>query len=182
MDLARSAGVDCRVFHVLMEAFFDQGDDKRAYELFREVKATCDEEGIAFLASTFVNYWLEKGNSNLSKAMEYIPPKVDLQSGNKILEVLFKHGKIGYARSYFKRMLDECIFDSETINIIARFCECGMASEAEALLVEMSSPDVATFRALIDAYVSSGRIDDAVRVFNKMVDSSLRMVANHHAP
>ncbi|KAL1198333.1 Pentatricopeptide repeat-containing protein [Cardamine amara subsp. amara] len=213
VDLARSAGVDCRVFHVLMGAFLDQKDDNRAYELFREVKATCDEEGIAFVSSTFVNYWLEIGK--FAKAMEYIPPKVDLKSGNKILEVLFNHGKISYARSYFKRMLDECIFDSETINIvvngylmhggfgdaletlirspsrnmrgalgniIARFCERGLASEAEALLVEMSSPDVATFRALTDAYVRNGRVDDAVRVFNKMVDSSLRMVANHHAP
>ncbi|KAL1198332.1 Pentatricopeptide repeat-containing protein [Cardamine amara subsp. amara] len=211
VDLARSAGMDCRLFHVLMGAFLDQKDVKRAYELFREVKATCDEEGIAFVASTFVNYWLAKGHYYLDKAIEYIPGKVDLRSGNMILEVLFKHDEISYARSYFKRMLDECIFDSETINIvvngyfkhgefgealetfkrsppgimrgsygniISRFCECGMASEAEALLAEMSSPDVVTFRGLIDAYVRSGRVDDAVRVFNKMVDSSLSNGSN----
>lgn len=86
-----------------MGAFFER-DYKRAYELFREVKPMCDEEGIAFVACTFVNYWLEKGS--LSKAMEYIPPKVDLLSGNRILEVLFKHGEISFARySYLKRML-----------------------------------------------------------------------------
>ncbi|KAL9310481.1 putative tetratricopeptide-like helical domain superfamily [Arabidopsis thaliana] len=66
-------------------------------------------------------------------------------------------------------------------NIIARFCERGMASEAEALLNEMSSADIATFRAMIDGYVRAGRVDDAVRIFNKMVAASLRKLAIHHA-
>ena len=67
-------------------------------------------------------------------------------------------------------------------NIISRFCENGMLSEAETLFEELCSkslsPDVATHRSLIDAYMKMERIDDALRVFHKMVDAGLRVVAS----
>lgn len=65
--------------------------------------------------------------------------------------------------------------------IIVRFCERGMASEVESLLAEMTSPDVATFITLIDAYIRAGRVDDDVRNFNKMIDVCLHKLAIHHA-
>ncbi|KAK7411993.1 hypothetical protein VNO78_03438 [Psophocarpus tetragonolobus] len=66
-------------------------------------------------------------------------------------------------------------------NIIARFCENGMLSQAETLFQELCSkslsPDVPTHRTLIEAYLRMDRIDDALRVFNRMVDAGLRVVA-----
>ncbi|XP_010431710.1 PREDICTED: pentatricopeptide repeat-containing protein At3g60960, mitochondrial-like [Camelina sativa] len=210
--LARSADVDWRVYNVLVRGFLNLGNYQWAHKLFEEDKAsTCDEEGITFVASTLLDYCLEQGNK---VAMLYCPRKIELLSGNKVLEVFLKHGQTSLARQYFRIMLDKSIFDSETINIvvneyfknsefgeametfkrvppeirrdsysniITRLCERGMASEAEPLLAEMSSPDIATFRAMIDGYVRVGRVDDAIRIFNKMVAASLRKLAIHHA-
>jgi len=66
-------------------------------------------------------------------------------------------------------------------NIIARFCENEMLSQAETLFEELCSkslsPDVPTHRTLIEAYLRMERIDDALRVFNRMADAGLRVVA-----
>ncbi|VVA93471.1 unnamed protein product [Arabis nemorensis] len=223
--------VDWKVHNVLIRGFLDLRNHDRAHELFSQVKAACDADGIAFVSCTFLDYWCERGEDEdayldnwcergededayLDKAMSYLPSKVELVSGNKLVEVLFKHGRTSTGWAYFRGMLKENIFDSQTINIavneyfkhgefgealetlkrsppeimsgslsniIARLCERGMVSEAESLLEEMTSPGVATFRALIDAYVRAGRVDDALRIFNKMMAARLRNLAIDHA-
>lgn len=213
VSLATSV-VDWKVHNVLIRGFLDLGNHDRAHQLFSQVKAACDADGIAFVSCTFLDYWFEQWGDE-EKAMAYLPSKVELLSGNKLVEVLFKHGQTSFGWAYFRGMLEENMFDSKTINIavneyfkqgefgealetlkrsppgimsgslsniIARFCERGMASEAESLLEEMTSPGVATFRALIDGYVRAGKVDDAVRIFNKMIAACLRNLAIHHAP
>ncbi|KAG7561665.1 Pentatricopeptide repeat [Arabidopsis thaliana x Arabidopsis arenosa] len=56
--------------------------------------------------------------------------------------------------------------------IITRCCEYGMLSEAESLFTD--SLFVTTFKTIIDAYVKAGRIDDAIKTSNKMVDAALK--------
>ncbi|XVF75076.1 hypothetical protein PTKIN_Ptkin13bG0159300 [Pterospermum kingtungense] len=67
-------------------------------------------------------------------------------------------------------------------NIITRFCEHGMLSEAENLFQELCrkslTPDVPTYRTMIDAYLKAEQIDDALRLFTRMVETGLRVVAN----
>ncbi|CAH8269386.1 unnamed protein product [Arabidopsis lyrata] len=58
--------------------------------------------------------------------------------------------------------------------IITRCCEYGMLSEAESLFTD--SLFVTTFKTIIDAYVKAGRIDDAIKTSNKMVDAALKEV------
>ncbi|PPD98545.1 hypothetical protein GOBAR_DD04454 [Gossypium barbadense] len=67
-------------------------------------------------------------------------------------------------------------------NIITRFCEHGMLSEAEKFFQELCgkslTPDVPMYRTMIDAYLKAGRVDDALRSFTKMVETGLRVVAS----
>lgn len=68
------------------------------------------------------------------------------------------------------------------MNIISRFCEQGMLSEAESFFEEMRSkqfivPDIPTYRLLLDAYANTGRFDDAERMVNLSVDANLKCIA-----
>nr|VDC80503.1 unnamed protein product [Brassica rapa] len=67
-------------------------------------------------------------------------------------------------------------------NIISRFCEQGMLSEAGAFFEDMCSkqfiiPDIPTYRILLDAYANGSRFDDAERMANLTVDSNLKCIA-----
>lgn len=68
--------------------------------------------------------------------------------------------------------------------MIARLCERGMMSEAEGLFEDMCSdkdlsppPDVSTFRSMVNGYVRSGRVDDAIKISNKLAILKLRKVS-----
>ncbi|CBI29649.3 unnamed protein product, partial [Vitis vinifera] len=67
-------------------------------------------------------------------------------------------------------------------NIIARFCENGLLSEAEQLFGELSTksltPDVNIYRTFIEAYFGMERADDALQMFNRFVDSGLRVIVS----
>lgn len=65
-------------------------------------------------------------------------------------------------------------------NVITRCCEQGMLSEAECFFAEMSSGkclDVSLDRAMMDAYVKAGRVEDALQTANNMVDAYLTRLA-----
>ncbi|KAG2295926.1 hypothetical protein Bca4012_002645 [Brassica carinata] len=67
-------------------------------------------------------------------------------------------------------------------NIISRFCEQGMLSEAGAFFEDMCSkqfiiPDIPTYRILLDAYANGSRFDDAQRMANLTVDANLKCIA-----
>ena len=67
-------------------------------------------------------------------------------------------------------------------NIIARFCENGLLTEAEQLFGELSNksltPDVNIYRTFIDAYLRMERVDDALHMFHRFVDSGLRVIVS----
>ncbi|KAK2659748.1 hypothetical protein Ddye_006281 [Dipteronia dyeriana] len=95
----------------------------------------------------------------------------------------YKLGKFSEAIDTFKRvgthpkskalLMDVAGYN----NIISRLCENGMLEEVEKLFGGMTAaPYVTTFRTLIDAYLKVERIDDALRLFNQMADSGMRVV------
>lgn len=62
--------------------------------------------------------------------------------------------------------------------IITRCCENGMLSEAESLFAVslgrgFGGADVAIFKTMIASYLNAGRVDDALKTSNMMIDSSL---------
>lgn len=68
-------------------------------------------------------------------------------------------------------------------HVIRRCCENGMLSEAESVFVD-SLDDVlghiesTTFKTMIDAYVKAGRIDDAIKASNKLIDAALKEISH----
>ncbi|CAA0384776.1 unnamed protein product [Arabidopsis thaliana] len=67
--------------------------------------------------------------------------------------------------------------------IITRFCENRMLSEAESVFVDSLADDfgyidVNTYKTMINAYVKAGRIHDAIKTSNKMIDATLKEVSH----
>lgn len=179
-----------------MEWYFNKGRDKEAMESykslmdrqFRMTPATCN---------VLLEVLLKHGKKTEAWALfdqmldNHTPPNfqaVNSDTFNIMVNECFKLGKFSEALATFKKVgtkanskpfaMDVAGYN----NIIARFCENGMLSEAETLFEELCSkslsPDVPTHRTLIDAYLKMERIDDALRVFNRMVDAGLRVVAS----
>ncbi|KAF7842821.1 pentatricopeptide repeat-containing protein [Senna tora] len=179
-----------------MEWFFNKGRDKEAMESYRSLMdkqfrmtpATCN---------VLLEVLLKHGKKTEAWALfdqmldNHTPPNfqaVNSDTFNIMVNECFKLGKFSEALATFKKVgtkanskpfaMDVAGYN----NIIARFSENGMLTEAETLFEELCSkslsPDVPTHRTLVDAYLKMERIDDALRVFNRMVDSGLRVVAS----
>ncbi|KAL5131743.1 Pentatricopeptide repeat-containing protein [Glycine soja] len=178
-----------------MEWFFSKGRDKDAMDSYRSLldrqfrmtPATCN-----VLLEALLNHSKTSEAWSLFDNMldNHTPPNfqaVNSDSFNIMVNHCFKLGNFELALSTFKKVgskpnskpfaMDVAGYN----NIIARFCENAMLSQAETLFEELCSkslsPDVPTHRTLIEAYLRMDRIDDALRIFHRMVDSGLRVVA-----
>lgn len=115
------------------------------------------------------------------KRIDHYSSHANLETISMMVNECFKLGKFKEAMETFK------LGSSATrcySNIIERFCERVMMSEAEGLFEEMWSDkdlvwsyEVPTFRSMITGYVKVGRMDDAQR----MVDASLLKVSIQQA-
>ncbi|MED6138948.1 hypothetical protein PIB30_079272 [Stylosanthes scabra] len=179
-----------------MEWIFNQGRDKEAMDSykslldreFRMTPATCN---------VLLEVLLKHGKATEAWALfdqmldNHTPPNfqaVNSDTFNIMVNECFKLGKFGEALATFKKVgtranskpfaMDVAGYN----NIIAGFCENGMLSDAETLFEELwsksFSPDVPTHKTLIEAYLKMERIDDALRIFPRMVDTGLRVVAS----
>ncbi|CAH8268046.1 unnamed protein product [Arabidopsis lyrata] len=68
-------------------------------------------------------------------------------------------------------------------HLITRFCQNGMLSEAQLVFYDsleddLGYIDVNIFKTLIDAFVKDGFPDDAIKISNKMIDSTLKEVSH----
>jgi pentatricopeptide repeat protein len=178
-----------------MEWFFKQGRDKEAMDSymslmdrgFRMTPATCN-----VLLEVLLKHDKQKEASELFDQMldNHTPPNfqaVNSDTFNIMVNECFKHGKFDEALDTFRKVgtkINSKPFIMDVAgyrNIISRFCEIGMMSEADTLFEEYCSKhlsaDVPTHTAMIDGYLKVGNIDDALRIFNKMVDCGLRVTA-----
>ncbi|XP_027932257.1 pentatricopeptide repeat-containing protein At1g10270-like [Vigna unguiculata] len=178
-----------------MEWFFKKGRDKEAMESYRSLlerqfrmtPATCN-----VLLECLLKHARKTEAWALFDHMldNHTPPNfqaVNSDTFNIMVNECFKLENFEEALATFKKVgtkpnskpfaMDVAGYN----NIIARFCENGMLSQAETLFEELCSkslsPDVPTHRTLIEAYLRMERIDDALRVFNRMADAGLRVVA-----
>ncbi|KAG2396401.1 Pentatricopeptide repeat-containing protein [Vigna angularis] len=178
-----------------MEWFFKKGRDKEAMESYRSLlerqfrmtPATCN-----VLLECLLKHARKTEAWALFDHMldNHTPPNfqaVNSDTFNLMVNECFKLGNFEEALATFKKVgtkpnskpfaMDVAGYN----NIIARFCENGMLSQAETLFEELCSkslsPDVPTHKTLIEAYLRMERIDDALRVFNRMADTGLRVVA-----
>lgn len=179
-----------------MDWFFNQGREKEAMESykalldrqFRMVPATCN---------TLMEVLLRHGRKTEAWAMfdqmldNHTPPTfqaVNSDTFNIMVNECFKNGNFDEAINTFRKIGTKAgsrPFSMDVAgynNIITRYCEHGMLAEADNLFRELMSkslcPDVTSHRTLIDAYLKENRVDDALSMFNRMVDAGLRVVAS----
>ncbi|XVF41269.1 hypothetical protein PTKIN_Ptkin01aG0267100 [Pterospermum kingtungense] len=179
-----------------MEWWFNQGKDKEAMESYKSLldrkfkmpPPTCN---------TLLEVLLKHGKSKEALALfedmldNHTPPNTQAMNSdtfNIMVNECFKLENVEEAIKTFKKVgtkpgskpfaMDVAGYN----NIIARFCERGMLSEAEKYFQELCgkslTPDVPMYRTMIDAYLKAERVDDALQSFTKMVESGLRVVAS----
>ncbi|KAJ7967952.1 Pentatricopeptide repeat-containing protein family [Quillaja saponaria] len=179
-----------------MEWFFSKGRDKEAMESYKSlldrqfnmVPATCN-----VLLEVLLKHGKKKEAWALFDQMldNHVTPNfhaVNSDTFNIMVNECFKLGDFSGALATFRKVgtkpksrafvMDVAGFN----NIIARYCEHGMLSEAETMFQELCgkalSMDATTHKTLIDAYLKAVRIDDALGIFNRMVEVGLRVVAS----
>jgi len=179
-----------------MEWFFKQGRDKEAmgsYKSLMDCGFRMTPETCNVLLEVLFKHDKQKQAWELFDQMldNHTPPAflaVNSDTFNIMVNECFKCGKVDEALDTFRKVgtkINSQPFKMDVAgyhNIISRFCEIGMMSEADTLFEEYCSKslraDVPTHTAMIDGYLKVGNIDDALRVFNKMVGYGLRVTAS----
>ncbi|XP_043698294.1 pentatricopeptide repeat-containing protein At1g10270-like [Telopea speciosissima] len=181
------------VHATFMDWYWKQGKDAEAMESYRNLldrqfkmsPVTCNT-----LLEVLLKYEKATEASALFLQMldNHTPPNfqaVNTDTFNTMVNECFRLGKLSEAIEVFKKagtqpkskpyMMDAAGFN----NIMDKFCEHGLVSEAEKLFAEMSTKSVIlninTYKIFIDTYLKEDRMDDVVEFFKKMVvESGLR--------
>ncbi|KAJ4895559.1 Pentatricopeptide repeat-containing protein [Raphanus sativus] len=178
-----------------MEYWFEKGNDKEAMESYRSLldkKFRMHPHTGNMLIEVFLKYGKKDEAWGLFNEMldNHTPPNilsVNSETISLMVNECFKMGEFSEAIETFKKVgrnptSRPFVMDyGGYSNIVTRFCEHGMLPEAERFFAESVSkalpPDAPSHRAMIDAYLKAERIDDAVKMLNRMVDVNLRVVA-----
>ncbi|CAA7050712.1 unnamed protein product [Microthlaspi erraticum] len=180
------------VSSMFMEHWFKQGMDEKAMECYVSSKEEFSEirvnAGNALL-SVLLRYgrkteaWLLFSQMMLEQSSFPELCKGDSGSCNIMVNECFKLGKITEAVEIFRKAVGTLTNPQLCYrNMITRFCEQGMLSEAERCFAEMCSknylvPDLPAYRTMRDAYVKEVRVRDALKTLNQTVDASLTYIA-----
>ncbi|CAF2099205.1 BnaA05g16910D [Brassica napus] len=188
---------------VELRARLDQMDAEDADDYFHKNRLIYDDDSdsprvFGSIATIFVEYWFKHGNEK--KAMEcyssirtWVSVKLEAHT---LFEFMLKKPKrfdsdtINIMVDYWFETFNESQQQGRKrmvgcySNMIARLCDRGMMSEAEGLFEDMCSdidlcppPDVSTFRSMVNGYVRSGRVKDAIKISNKLAILKLRKVS-----
>lgn len=164
----------------LVDYWFKQGQEDKATEIYRHIKG--GEFGLRVYpktGNTLLEILCENGKK--AEAWELFYKMItnsrtfDRETFKIMVNACFELGEFDKAVDTFKR--PELRRSSRCYgNIISRFCELGMMSEAQEE-DEYLRPDVPTFRSMINGYAKAGKVEDATNMLRKMVDATLRKVA-----
>uniref|UniRef100_A0A1J3F2Z1 Pentatricopeptide repeat-containing protein n=2 Tax=Noccaea caerulescens TaxID=107243 RepID=A0A1J3F2Z1_NOCCA len=179
-----------------MEYWFEQGKDKEAMEAYNSLldkKFRMHPPTGNVLLEVFLKYGKKSEAWALFNEMldNHTPPNilsVNSETVSLMVNECFKMGQYTQAIDTFKKVGSKptsrpLVMDYVGYcNIVTRFCEQGMLPEAERFFAEGVTkslpPDAPSHRAMIDAYLKAERIDDAIKMLNRMVDVNLRVVAD----
>ncbi|KAJ8529731.1 hypothetical protein K7X08_036566 [Anisodus acutangulus] len=177
-----------------MDWFFKQGKVKEAMESYRSlldkkyrmVPATCN-----VLLEVLLSHGRETEAWALFEAMldDHTPPTfqaVNSDTFNLMVNECFRLGKVSEALETFKKVgkgLKTRPFAMDVAgynNMITRLCELEMMEEAEKIYMELCnkslSPDVTTYRTVIEAYVKMENVEGTLEKYTKMVEAGLRVI------
>ncbi|KAL0697551.1 LOW QUALITY PROTEIN: hypothetical protein Bca4012_053673 [Brassica carinata] len=179
-----------------MEYWFEKGNDEEAMRCYRSLldkKFRMHPPTGNVLLGVFLKYGKKSEAWELFNEMldDHTPPSVmsvNSETVSIMVNECFQMGEFEEAVETFKRVGRKptsrpLVMDYVGYcNIVTRFCERGMLAEAERLFAEgvgkSLPPDAASHRAMIDGYLKAGRVEDAVKMLNRMVDVNLRVVAD----
>ncbi|KAJ4915371.1 Pentatricopeptide repeat-containing protein [Raphanus sativus] len=179
-----------------MEYWFEKGEDEEAMECYRSLldkKFRMHPHTGNVLLEVFLKYGKKDEAWGLFNEMldNHTPPNilsVNSETVSIMVNECFKMERFEEAVDTFKKVGSKPTsrpFVMDYVgycNIVTRFCEHGMLPEAERLFAEGVSkslpPDAPSHRAMIDAYLKAERIDDALKMLNRMVNVNLRVVAD----
>ncbi|PIN18719.1 hypothetical protein CDL12_08611 [Handroanthus impetiginosus] len=159
-----------------MDWFFNQGKPKEAMESYRDLMARNYRMVPAtrnVLLETLLKHGKKKEAWDLFHDMldDHTPPT--FQAVEEAMDV-FKRSGNGVKSKPFQ--MDVAGFN----NMMARLCELEMMEEAEQYYKQLCdkslSPDVNTYRTLIDAYIKVERVDNMIEKYTKMVEAGLRVI------
>ncbi|XP_068648172.1 pentatricopeptide repeat-containing protein At1g10270-like [Aristolochia californica] len=182
---------DGLVHATLMEAYFQKGMENEAMDSYKDLlgrqfnmnAVTCNTLLVVLMKYGKMNDALPLFDQMLAahKPLSFIAVNTD--SYNLMVNEYFRLRKIEEAIAIFKKTgpkpytMDIGGYN----NIIGKLCaEDGWVEEAEKLFDEMYTksvtPDVQTFELLIEGYFREGKMDAAIRCFNKMVNPPVETV------
>ncbi|XP_049352417.1 pentatricopeptide repeat-containing protein At1g10270 isoform X9 [Solanum verrucosum] len=177
-----------------MDWFFKQGKVKEAMESYRSlldkkyrmVPATCN-----VLLEVLLRHGRETEAWALFDAMldDHTPPTfqaVNSDTFNLMVNECFRLGKVSEALETFKKVgkgLKTRPFAMDVAgynNMITKLSELEMMEEAEKYYMELCnkslSPDVTTYRTMIEAYVKMDSVEGTLEKYTKMVEAGLRVI------
>ncbi|CAN7134463.1 unnamed protein product [Brassica rapa subsp. narinosa] len=179
-----------------MEYWFEKGDDEEAMECYRDLlekRFRMYPHTGNVLLGVFLKYGKKSEAWGLFDEMldNHTPPNISSVNSETVsimVNECFEMGEFEEAVEAFKRVgrkenSRRFVMDNVGYcNIVTRFCEYGMLAEAERLFAECVGkslpPDAASHRVMIDAYLKAGRVEDALKMLDRMVDVNLRVVAD----
>lgn len=175
-----------------MEYWFEQGKEMEAMECYNRSVLANKLLVFAETGNAFLEILLKYGKKNHAWDLyhemldQYGTDGIDYRHfGSRTVEIMvnecFDMGRCSEAIETYNKARAKNMFVSGSY-IITRCCEIGMLSEAESLLADSVADgfryiEMATFKTMIDAYVKAGRIDDAIKTSNKMIDATLEEVS-----
>ncbi|GER25337.1 pentatricopeptide repeat-containing protein [Striga asiatica] len=184
----RCAVYDGAVSATFIDWFFKQGKPKEAMEAYRDllsrnyIKVPVSRNVIL---ETLLRHGRKKEAWDMFHVMldEHTPPTVmavNSDTVNMMVNECFKEGNIEAAIDVFKRCgkgVKSKPFQMDVPgynNMMMRLCELGMVDEAEKYFTQLTdkslSPDVNSFKTLIEAYINADRLEKVLEKFSKMVE------------
>ncbi|KAL8554052.1 hypothetical protein ACS0TY_002326 [Phlomoides rotata] len=177
-----------------MDWFFNQGKPKEAMESYRDLMAKDYRMVPAtrnVLLETLLRHGKKKEAWDLFHDMldDHTPPTfqaVNSDTFNMMVNECFKEGNVQMAKDVFVMagkgvkskpfQMDVAGFN----NMMMRMCELELMDEAEQYYKQLCdkslSPDVNTYKIMIDAYIKVDRVDYMIEKYMKMVEVGLRVI------
>lgn len=175
-----------------MEYWFKQGKEEEAMEWYNNISAMelkdIQSPGAIALLQVLLKYAKKTRAWALFRALSDCSsdtPHCHHVDKNTLITIMvnecFKMGRLHTTILTFKIPFSYPYPEASGYgNIITRFCELELLSEAEYFFAEMRkmciNPDLSTYKALMDAYLKAGRVDDVHRISNHMVDAFLSQI------
>ncbi|XP_010413078.1 PREDICTED: pentatricopeptide repeat-containing protein At3g60960, mitochondrial-like [Camelina sativa] len=172
-----------RIATMFVDYWFKHGNEEKAMKCYSFIpQGKCLR---ATTGNTLLTILLSNGKKTEARELFNKMIKTncfDSETVNVMVDECFKMGEFKEAMGVFNKSREGKGMAKCYSNTVARLCEHGMVSEAEGLFEEMSSykdlsPDVPTFRSMINGYVRAGRVDDALKTSKTLALLNLRKVS-----